>query len=421
MINNVILQHKLEKEKFIANTYIAREKLKLIEKFINTDLIKVIIGPRRSGKSVFSLLSLKNKNFAYLNFDDENLLQIKNYDEILKGIYEIYDNPKFILFDEIQNLPKWEIFINKLQRRGYNLILTGSNANLLSKELSTVLIGRYISIELLPFSFKEYLQAKNFDINKQYFELPDYSGKILNHLNEYIKNGGFPEIIVKNLETKIYLDTLFDAIIFKDAVKRYNVRFSQKIYKLAMYLISNYSNEFSYTRLKNILNFNSTLTLQKYMKYLEEAYVIFSLNRFSFKIKEQIKTPKKLYLIDTGLISAKSFQFSQDIGKKMENMVFLEILRRGKKLNNELFYYKTRNQKEVDFVLREGIKNSELIQVSYELNYEIEKREISALNEASDELKCDNLNIITWDIEKEEKYKSKKIKFIPLWKWLIAN
>lgn len=422
MIKNIILQHKLEQEKLLSKNYISREKLNFAKKFLDTDLIKVITGPRRVGKSVFSILLLKNKKFAYLNFDDENLLKLKDYDEIVKTISEVYPESKYILFDEIQNLEKWEFFVNKLQRRGYNLILTGSNAKLLSKELGTVLTGRYVPIEIFPFSFKEFLAGKNFEIKKEYFETPETKGRILNYLDSYLKNGGFPEVVVKNLEAETYLETLFDAILLKDVVKRYGVRFSQKIYDLATYLVNNFSSEFSFTKLKNILNFRSTNTVQNYLKYLEEAYLVFSLDRFSFKAKEQIRSPRKIYLIDNGFILAKSFQFSQNIGKLMENLVFVEILRRGCEPNKNIFYYKTRNKREIDFVLKEGLKIKKLIQVCYEINdLEAEKRELKSLLEASEELKCDDLSIISWDYEITKEFKGKKIKFIPLYKWLLED
>lgn len=421
MIENIILQHKVEKERFLSEKYISREKLLLAKKYLDHNLIKVITGPRRSGKSVFSVLLLKNKNFAYLNFDDNNLLKINNSDEIIKGISQVYPENKFILFDEIQNLEKWEIFVNKLQRRGHNLILTGSNAKLLSRELATVLTGRYISIEIFPFSFKEFLKAKDFKIEKEYMKLPQKQGEILNNLHEHIKNGGFPEIVVKGIDSRLYLETLFDAILFKDVVKRYNVRFSQKIYELALYLITNFCCEFSFTKIKNILGFRSTNTVQNYLKYLEEAYLFFPLTRFSLKMKEQLKAPKKIYLVDNGLILAKSFQFSQNIGRLMENLVFIQLLRKGYKINQNLFYYRTRNGREIDFLLRKGNKIHRLIQVCFDIEeLNVKKRELKALIEANEELNCDDLLVISWDYEKEEKIKDKKIKFIPLWRWLLS-
>jgi hypothetical protein len=420
MIKEIVLQHKKEKENLLSKKYVLREKLDFARKFLETTLIKVVTGPRRAGKSVFSCLLLRKKDFAYLNFDDENLLKINSSDEIIKGIFEVYGEAKIILFDEIQNFKNWELFVNKLQRRDFNLILTGSNARLLSKELATSLTGRYIPIEILPFSFKEFLRAR--DIKIKEIELPEIKGKILNHLTEYLNNGGFPEVVVKNMEAKSYLDTLVDAILLKDVVKRYKVRFPQKIYDLFLYLVSNFTNEFSFTSLRKSLNFNSTRTVQNYLEYLEEAYLIFLINRFSFKLKEQIKTPKKIYLVDNGFVLAKSFQFSQDLGKLMENLVFQELLKRGWKPNQNIFYYQTRNKREVDFIIKEGIKIKELIQVAYQLNaLETQKREIKSLIEAGQELKCSNLNIITWDTEKEEEVNGKKIRIIPLWRWLLRR
>lgn len=419
MTKDIILQHKKEKEDILSKTYVLREKLNFAKKFLDSDIIKIVIGPRRAGKSVFSSLLLKEKKFAYINFDDENLLGVNNSDEILKGIFEVYGEVKFILFDEIQNFKNWEIFVNKLQRRGFNLVLTGSNAKLLSQELSTSLTGRHISIEILPFSFKEYISAKKIDINE--IALPEIKGKILNCLDEFLHNGGFPEVVIKNLEAKTYLDTLADAILLKDVVKRYKVRFTQKIYDLFLYLIGNFTSEFSFNRLRNNLNFNSTKTVQDYVSYIEEAYLVFLLNRFSFKIKEQIKSPKKVYLVDNGFAMAKAFQFSQDSGKLIENLVFQELLKQGLKPNQDIFYYRTRNQKEVDLVIKEGIKIKELIQVSYKFkDVKNMHREIKSLVEASQELNCDNLIIITWDTEKEEILSGKKIRIIPLWKWLLG-
>lgn len=421
MIKDIVYQHKLEKENLISKKYIFREKLNFAKKFIDSDLIKIITGPRRAGKSVASFLLLKEKKFAYLNFDDENLLKVENYDEIIKAIFEVYPESKYLFFDEIQNLKNWEIFVNKLHRRGYNLIITGSNAKLLSKELATSLTGRYIPIEIFPFSFSEFLDAKGWKIEKEKVNVPEIQGKILNYLDEYMRNGGFPEVVVKNLEARTYLETLSNSILFKDVVKRYNLRFSQKIYDLNNYLNSNFSSEFSFSKLKNILDFRSTVTLQNYLSYLEESFLVFILNRFSFKVKEQIKTPKKVYIVDNGFCSYMSPGFSMDYGKLMENLVFVEIMRRGYKLNKDVFFYKTRNNKEVDFILKKGINIEKLIQVCYKIeDLKTKERETKALIEASQDLDCDDLLVITWDVEDEKISQGKKIKFIPIWKWLLS-
>jgi predicted AAA+ superfamily ATPase len=236
-----------------------------------------------------------------------------------------------------------------------------------------------------------------------------------------MRNGGFPEVVVKNLEARTYLETLSNSILFKDVVKRYNLRFSQKIYDLNNYLNSNFSSEFSFSKLKNILDFRSTVTLQNYLSYLEESFLVFILNRFSFKVKEQIKTPKKVYIVDNGFCSYMSPGFSMDYGKLMENLVFVEIMRRGYKLNKDVFFYKTRNNKEVDFILKKGINIEKLIQVCYKIeDLRTKERETKALIEASQDLDCDDLLVITWDVEDEKISQGKKIKFIPIWKWLLS-
>ena len=424
MIKETVLQNKAEREYFISEckNYIIREEISHAQRFLDENIIKIITGPRRAGKSVFCMLLLKDKEFGYLNFDDENLLKLKNYDELIKVIYEVYPNAKYFFFDEIQNLDKWELFINKLCRRDFNLIITGSNAKLLDTEISSVLTGRYVSIKIFPFSFREFLKAKNFELENKEISLPETKGKILNFLSKYIVTGGFPEVVVKNLDAKTYLETLFDAILLKDVVKRYKIRFVPQIYDLARYLVSNFSSEFSFTKLKKILGFNSTNTVEKYIKYLEESYLLFILNRFSFKLKEQIKTPKKVYVIDNGFISAKSFQLSHNTGKLIENIVFCELLRRDYRPNIDIFYYKTRNNKEVDFVLKQATKIEKLIQVCYDISDIITKeREIKSLLTASRELNCNNLLIISWDFEAEERYKDKIIRFIPLWRWLLEK
>ncbi|MGV8122229.1 MAG: ATP-binding protein [Candidatus Xenobiia bacterium LiM19] len=420
MIKDIIYQYKAEKEYLLTREYIAREGLESARKFLDSDIVKTIVGPRRSGKSVFSLLLLKDKNFAYLNFDDENLMKIRQYDDMLKAIIEVYREVDFIFFDEIQNLENWEIYVNKLQRRGYNLVLTGSNAKLLSRELGTTLTGRYVPFEILPFSFREFLAAKKFQLEEDSLKLPVTKGKILNFLSLYLRNGGFPEVTTKDLDVKAYLSTLFDAIIFKDIVKRYKIRFSQEIYELSLYLISNFSCQFTFNRLRNILGFRSTVTLQKYMNYLQEAYLIFILNRFSFKMKEQLKTPRKIYVPDNGYIQAKAFQSSQNLGKLMENSVCIENIRRGHSLNDGMFYYQSKNGRETDFILREGTKITELQQVCYEIdNPATKERESRAIVQAADELGCDLLTVITWDYEAVENYKGKILNFTPLWKWLL--
>jgi predicted AAA+ superfamily ATPase len=358
----------------------------------------------------------------YFNFDDEVLSSAGGIatDELMKELHAAYGQVKTILFDEIQNLSGWELFVNRLHREGYNLVLTGSNAHLLSQELATHLTGRHIPIEILPFDFSEFLSAKKFQINEEYGALPEQRGELLHLMESYLVDGGFPEVVVNNVDPKDYLEVLFDALVFKDVVKRHRVKFSTQMGNLGSHMVNNFGNLYTVRKILELLNLKSASTTEKYITYLEEAYLVFSLLRYSHKSIQRIKSPRKVYVVDNGFVSAKAIQHSPDKGKLMENLVFVELVRRGVKPNRDLFYYKTRNDREVDFVVKEGISVVELIQVCYEITSpNVEEREVKALIEAAGELHTKKLTILTWDDEREVEKDGMAITFIPLWKWLL--
>ncbi len=422
MLKSTVLKQKQEKERLLSLSYIERSKAKEVKKWLLSDLIKVVLGPRRAGKSVFSLMLLKDQPFAYFNFDDESLPggEKLNLDELMSELRLAYGNTKYILFDEIQNLPKWELFVNRLHREGHNLVLTGSNARLLSKELATALTGRHIPIQILPFDFKEILRAKEYGISADKLLVPDEKAKLLQFLNDYMTNGGYPEVLTKNLDPRGYLDVLFDSLLFKDVVRRHKVRFSEQIDNLGSYLINNVANPYSIRKLVNILGFKSGVTLERYLSYLTEAYLIFSLHRYSAKAGLRLKSPKKAYAVDNGFVTAKAVQHSPNTGKLMENLVFTELVKRGNEPNRELFYYRTRNDREVDFALKSGIVITELIQVSYDTtNPDVLRREMKALTEAGKELNVTKLLMLTWNEKRDAEKDGMTIHFKPLWEWLL--
>ena len=421
MVKTFIIDSLNERNRMLSSSYIPREGLDEAKKGLTSNLVKVILGPRRAGKSVFALEMLRGENFAYLNFEDENLLKVVNYDEIIAAILEVYDNPKYLLFDEIQNLPNWEMWVNKLHRRGFNLILTGSNANLLSGELATSLTGRHIPINIYPFSFKEYARANKLTDSLIKDLGTEEKGRLLNALDDYLKSGGFPEIVVNKLDPVPYLRTLIESTLFKDVVKRYKIKNTQLITDLTGYCLSNVSTLLSPNGLRKILNFKSLLTTQRYLKYLQEVYLVTSLNRFSYKIREQYHAPSKIYTVDNGLART-GFSFSGDYGKLLENMVFNYYRRQGFKPNLDIFYYQTKSAKEVDFVIKKGYKINTLVQVCYNPeSFETQKRELSALVSASEELSCNNLFVITWDTQKEVIFKDRKIIFQPYLSMTTTN
>ena len=419
MIKNIIYQQHEERDGLLKHDYIERIDISAKAEYLSTGLIKLITGPRRAGKSVLSLQLLKNENFAYLNFDDDLLLKHFDENEVIQTLNEVYPGYRYLFLDEIQNLQNWELWVTKLYRRGVNLIVTGSNAKLLSREMATSLTGRYVQIEVFPFSFAEVLRFHKVSLPGQLALTPQKMGIILSHLNTYLLNGGFPEIVLNPSIVKNYLSSLFDSVLLKDIMRRFQIRQSQRLYDLSNYLLANYTNPYSYNQLKTDLNFSSVPTVQKFVGYLSEPYLFLNLTRYATKIKTQQKSPKKSYIIDNGFIKARSFELSPNYGRLLENVVFTELLRRHYKPELDLFYYRTRNNREIDFVCRKGHNVEQLIQVCYDItNPKTLKREIAALLEASSELTCNNLLLITWSKEEIIEKNGRNIQLLPACKWL---
>lgn len=421
MLRNIIYQQKEERNVLLQQTYIPRIEDAAIAEFLNTSLIKLISGPRRSGKSVLALQLLKNQNFAYLNFDDDLLLKHFDEDAAMQGLNDVYHGFTYLLLDEIQNLPGWELWVNKLYRRGINLVITGSNSKLLSHEMATMLTGRYLQITVLPFSFSETYRFKEQSSPEPSEATLTETGKIQSFLFTYLFNGGFPETILNPGILKNYLSSLFDSILLKDILKRFRVRQTQQLYDLSNFLLSNYTNLFSFNQVKESLDFNSVSTVQKFIGYLEEPYLFQHITRYHSKIKKQQKAPQKIYIIDNGFVKARSFELSPNYGRLLENLVFVELLRRDYKPELDLFYYRTRNDREIDFLIRKGHEIEQLIQVCYDINFpKIRKRELDGLVEAAKELSCVALLVITWEKEETITIDKFKIRLIPAYKWLMS-
>jgi len=412
MIRDILLTQKRELEERRNEQYIERN----IALDLSGPLIKVIIGPRRSGKSFFAIKSLFSAgNFGYANFDDETLISLKDYNEIVAELKSIYGNPKIILFDEIQNLPRWELFVNRLQRLGFIIILTGSNANLLAKELATHLTGRHIPTYLFPFSFSEYAS-----VSKKELTTAEYKSM----LEEYLLHGGYPEPTTKTLNYKEYLSVLFDSIIYKDIVRRYKIRLPHYVDSLASYLISNTATENSFHSLAKATGIKSPNSVRKYAGYLAEAFLVFTIPRFSFKLREQLSSNQKVYCYDNGFIFAKSFSSSPNTGRLYENVIASELKKAELAGHLNVFYWKNQQNEEVDFVVRRGLKIEFLIQSCFDIrDSKTKEREIRALLKAGKEFKCDNLIIINSEKEGSEDFEwfgmKGTVTFIPLWKWLL--
>ncbi|MEK6936152.1 MAG: ATP-binding protein [Nanoarchaeota archaeon] len=417
ILKRIITSQREEFEKtFKEYPIIKRDNLDYVKPFLSHPNILAILGVRRSGKSVFSILLAKElkENFGYINFDDERLMDLKteDLDKILQAFYELYGEIKLIILDEPQNVIGWELFVNRL-RRTKKVVITGSNSNLLSGELATHLTGRYIDFTLYPLSFREIL---NFKPN---IYLIEDIAKVQRQLDDYLKGSGFPEF--RNFGSKI-VEIIYQDIINKDCLDRYNIKNKKTFKELSKYLTSNFSSEFTYSKLSNIFSIKDVHTVKNYVDYLKESFIITFIDRFSPKLKQQVISPKKVYVVDHGICNFLSFKLSRDIGKLLENITCIELLRR-KSINSamEIYYCKDYQQNEVDFVVKQGPKIKTLIQVCQDFSeHKTKEREVNSLIKAGKELKCKDLIIISRDKEGEEIIDNTSIKFIPLWKWLLG-
>lgn len=386
------------------------------EKYLNNEEIIIISGVRRCGKSV--LLQqirdrLPQKDY-FFNFDDDRLgnFTIENFQQLYEVFIELYGEQNYFYFDEIQNIAGWEHFAKRLYNSGKKVFITGSNARMLSKELGTYLTGCYIAIELYPFSFSEFLNFR-----EQQHLLGDISGtiargEIQSAFNDYLKQGGFP-IYLKS-EDGIVLKTLYDNILYKDVMVRNQIVNEREVKELVYYTVSNIGKPLTYTSLAKVIGVKNPTTVKNYLEYIENTYLLFSLSKIDCSVKAQLRNPKKVYAIDNALVSRLGFHFSGEEGRLLENMVYIELRRRG----GEIFYHNSGNT-ECDFVVRDGFRVVQAIQVCYLLgSSDTREREICGIRDAMDTYHLLEGTIVTNTHEEEVKYGDKIIHILPAWKWL---
>lgn len=300
------------------------------------------------------------------------------------------------------------------------IVVSGSSAKLLAGELATVLTGRHLDLHVFPLGFREFLGFKGLKVGGA-LDLAAKRTEILRFFGEYMEFGGFPGVVFETEKKQILL-AYFDDILTKDVEKRHKLRKGEKLRALAKFCMTNISGTVTFNSLAKYLG-TSTNTVEKFSSHLEEAGIIFFVKRFSFKVREQEKSARKVYAIDPGLANSAGFRFSEDSGKLAENVVAIE-LKRKQALDPglEVYYWKNPQQEEVDFLVKEGLRVGQLIQVCWDVSgYGTKEREVRALVKAGEELKCKELLVITGDYEGEEEAKGKKIIFIPLWKWLLED
>lgn len=414
-MKTIVLNQRKERDELLSRPYLTRRSNHDEDMLLNSHLIKLITGPRRVGKSTQALLMLRDKNFAYLNFDSQQLLDAWDANLVMRMLDDVYPGYDYLLLDEVQNLEGWDMWVSELYRIGKNLVITGSNAKMLSSEMATVLTGKYLQVEMLPFSLEEFFDWNKLELHNLKPE-QDAECKVLT--DDYMRNGGYPEVVASRQLVRSYLDTLFDSIVWKDVAKRHNVRNITDLNNLAMYLVSNFCNPLSANELSEELGFSSVNTTKKFMDYLHEPYLFYYLSRYNNKLKLMKKAPRKVYVVDNGFVAAKAFSLSENLGRLLENQVFIELIRQGYDTEKTMFYYRSRNDKEVDFVLRKETRVERLVQVCYDLSSpKTEKREVDSIVECAGELKCSNLTIVTKEDERIIEKDGYAINVVPISKF----
>lgn len=393
----------------------------------NKNFIVSIIGPRRAGKTYFLYYFIKRnklKGHEYLFINFEEILLTEDPYKIPFFHQQIYGNiPLYIFLDEIQALENWQKVVYHLyEKKRYIIFITGSSSKLLSKEIATQLRGRSISFNIFPLSFKEVLIFNNLKVRKS--DLLDlYTvNKIKNILNLCLKRGCFPDIVLENIPPFRFFREYFDLLIYKDIMERYGIRERFDLEFFLRNLISSFSKEFSVNKVFRSLKSKgikvARSTLYNFQKVVEDVQFAFFLKKYEESLRKIEMSIPKVYLVDNGFYSF--LEGKEDIGKLMENFVFLELIKSGLEINKEIFYFKDYQQHEVDFIIKRGTIIRQLIQVTYASGLdEVERRELRSLIKASNLLHCKDLLVVTWDYEDEIKFKGKGIKFIPLWKWLM--
>ncbi len=416
MISKEILRQvvsKQKKELSSGQDSVRRELLDTILRWFDDNRVLILTGIRRCGKSTLLRQIMDNTSaWCYVNFEDERLLdfQAQDFEMLNETLVELYGPVKTYFFDEIQNVEKFETFVRRLQDEKKKVVITGSNASLLSREFGTKLTGRYKSFEVYPFSFKEFLHFKNIAVEKNDFYSVEKKVNILKLFEEYLTAGGLPEYL-KN-QDKDYVRTVYENILYKDIVTRYSIKREKIIKELVNILATNATLQFTYNSLKKAVGLSNAITVKEYIAYLSNSYLFFELLRFSHSIKQQLGSPRKIYLIDAAFNQVCGLNFTPNKGRNLENAVFIELKRRG----HEPYYYS--DEGECDFVLREGTKITIALQVCYALDDANREREMKGLLDAMKTFKLTEGLVLTFEQTEEITIEGKRIKILPACKWM---
>ena len=401
----IVQEQRRELERLLQVKMLERKPMGRID--VGSPLAQAVLGMRRSGKSVLCRMALAQANvkFGYVDFDDETLSKLgaEDLDDVLDAVSACYGEIDTYFFDEIQNVEGWHLFVNRLLRAGKHIVITGSNARLLTSDLATHLTGRHIPVEILPFSYAEYCKWIEHNTDEDW--------------RHYFFNGGLPETFAM-VDQRGYVSALYNSILSKDILGRHKVRNSRRFIDAAYVIMQQFSREIAYDSLAERAGVSSAHTMQVYLGYLAESYLVSLVRKYSHKPAERIRNDK-LYLNDPAFISYFTgvMGSEEELGWRLENIVFLELLRRRYEEDTEIFYYKDQSY-DIDFCLVRHGKIVQLVQVAYTIEGDhTRKREVASLLGAGRKLNCPDLLLLT-DHERETIHEGGQIvRVLPVKEW----
>ena len=415
----VLLDQKEDLNLLKDKNFCHRAEESLIE--LDSGLAQVVIGVRRSGKSTlcYNKLEAAKVNYAYVNFDDENLygLDIKDMNNVLQVLYSIYGDFTHLFLDEIQNIEGWHLFVNRMLRKGIHVLLTSSNSKLLSGELASHLTGRHHTIELLPFSFKDWCNYNNVPTTPL---TTKNTGLLMGAFNKYMEQGGFPELLTERNHTG-YIGSLFHNIITQDIQNRFNIKYTDSLERMAAHLLNTVPTIIVKDKLQELFGFKSHHTLGNYLSYLMQTYLICTVSKYSAKSKER-SVAEKAYAIDVAFMNKRENALAgKNLGWRLETIVYLELRRRIKTEEEDIYYFNNGNT-EADFMVCDGNTVKSIYQVAYDISTpKTRRREINGAATAAKRTRCDNVYILTDHQRETIIYDNVKIKVIPVWEWIVTG
>lgn len=418
-LERVLLDQKEELETLRDKSFCHREEEQLVD--LNSNLAQVIIGVRRSGKSTlcFNALEKSKVSYAYVNFDDENLydLTVKEMNDVLQVLYSIYGDFTHLFLDEIQNIEGWHIFVNRMLRKGVRMLLTGSNSKLLSGELASHLTGRHHTVELLPFSFKDWCNCNGIAIAPL---TTKNAGLLMGAFDKYLRQGGFPELLTEHNRTN-YIDSLFHNIIRQDIQKRFKVKYIDTLERLAGHILNISPAIIVKDKLQEQFGFKSHHTLGNYLSFLTQTYLICKVSKYSTKSKERA-VAEKVYAIDVAFMNKRENALAgENLGWRLETIVYLELRRRTRTEKKDICYFNNGNT-EADFIVCNGNNVTGIYQVAYDIeNPKTRKREINGAIAAAKSTGCKNVYILTDHQSETIIHDGIMLTVIPVWEWIVSE